>query len=166
MEYSQRKHPRLKKYDYSLPGYYYVTIHAAPDAPLLSSVGRGLAPAGAVISLTAVGEIAEQQLLALEKRYPNVMIDKYVIMPTHIHAIIRLTERMAEPGLCPTLMDLVGAYKSLTTRACNHIFHTPGQKLFQASFYETVLRNEKAYQECWRYIDANPANWLHNPEDI
>lgn len=166
MEYSQRKHPRLKKYDYSLPGYYYVTIHAVPDAPRLSKVGRGLAPAGAVISLSAVGEIAEQQLFALEKRYFNVLIDKYVIMPTHIHAIIRLTERMPEASFCPTLMDVVGAYKSLTTRACNQICHTPGRKLFQESFYDTVLRNEKAYQECWRYIDANPMNWLQNPEDI
>ncbi|MGN0978119.1 MAG: transposase [Faecousia sp.] len=166
MEYSQRKHPRLKKYDYSLPGYYYVTVHAVHDAPLLSRVGRGLAPAGAVVSLTTAGEIAERQLFALEKRYPNVLINKYVIMPTHIHVIVRLTERNAEAGSSPTLMDVIGAYKSLTTRACNQFYHTPGRKLFQESFYDTVLRNEKAYQKCWLYIDANPANWLRNPEDI
>ena len=127
----------------------------------MSSVGRGLGPAGAVTHLTQVGKIAEQQLFALEKRYPCVKIDKYVIMPNHIHAIFRLTEAAgASPR--PTLMDVVGTYKSLTTRTCNQLCGTPGRKLFQTSFYETVLRNEKAYQECWLYIHGNPAKWLEN----
>ena len=62
-------------------------------------------------------------------------------------------------------MEVVGAYKSITTRECNRIMGTPGQPLFQTSFYESVLRNEKAYQECWRYIDENPLKWALNPED-
>ena len=159
-QYPKRKHPRLKQYDYSLPGYYYVTIHAESDVPSLSSVGRGLAPAEPVVTLTMHGRIAQQQLLALEQRHSCVKVDKYVIMPNHIHAIIRLTEETAGASPRPTLMDVVGAYKSLTTRACNLADGTPGRKLFQTSFYETVLRNETAYQECWQYIDGNPGKWL------
>ena len=155
----QRKHPRLKNYDHSLPGYYYVTLRMEPHMPVLSTVGRGLAPAGPAVHLTELGRIAERQLLALEQRYFCVKIDKYVLMPNHIHAIIRLTDAAgASPR--PTLMDVVGAYKSLTTRACNLADGAPGRKLFQTSFFETVLRNEKAYQECWRYIDGNPGKWL------
>jgi len=158
-ELPKRKHPRLKEYDYSQPGYYYVTIHIAENSPHLSTVGRGLAPAEAVVRLSQWGKTAQQQLLLLEKRYSNVSIDRYVIMPTHIHAIIRLwpTE---EENAGPTLMDVISAYKSLVTRECNSKFQTPGQKMFQASFYETVLRNEAAYVECCRYIDENPLKWL------
>ena len=128
--------------------------------PALSSIGRGLAPAEPVVVLTALGRIVQQQLLALEQRYSCVQIDKYIIMPNHIHAIIRLTGETAGASPHPTLMDVVGAYKSLTTRTCNLADRTPGRKIFQTSFYESVLRNETAYQECWRYIDGNPGKWM------
>ena len=100
------------------------------------------------------------QLLELGKRYPYVMIDKYVIMPTHIHAIIRLTGGPERPVPRPDLPAIIGAFKSLTTRVINEQTQTPGRKVFQVSFYDTVLRNEQAYQECWRYIDGNPSRWL------
>lgn len=158
-EFPKRKHPRLKEYDYSQPGFYYVTIHIAENGPLLSTVGRGLAPAEAAIRLTQTGRIVYRQLLALEKRYGNVCIDRYVIMPTHVHVIVRLKETAgASPR--PTLMDVVRTYKSLVTRECNSGSKTPGRRIFQTSFYETVLRNEAAYMECCRYIDENPVKWL------
>lgn len=161
MELQKRKHPRLKEYDYAQPGYYYVTIHIEKNGPILSSIGRGLN-----VILSPIGLIVQEQLLLLEKRYPYVKIDKYVIMPTHIHAIIVLGENTAGASPRPTLLDIICAFKSLTTRACNRIFNTPGKKLFQTSFYESVLRNEQAYLECWRYIDGNPGKWLMEPEDL
>ena len=95
----------------------------------------------------------------LEKRYPYVRIDKYVIMPNHIHVIVELKEMpMAEKRA--DLMAILCAYKSLTTRQLNQMFQTPGKKWLQTSFYETVLRNESAYRECWRYIDENPMKML------
>ena len=93
-------------------------------------------------------------------------VDKYVIMPTHIHVILRLTEFTARDIQSLSLMDVIRAFKSLATRECNQVLNTPGCKLFQASFYETVLRNETAYQEAWRYIDQNPEKWFQKPEDI
>ena len=161
MELPERKHPRLKNYDYSQPGYYYVTIHTASPEIRLSSVGRGLAPAEAVIRLTRLGEIAENQLLDLQSRYSCVRLDKYVIMPTHIHAIICIENGENRPSLT----DVICAYKSLTTRIANLTFDTPGRKQFQISFFETVLRNKKAYQECWRYTEDNPQKWLVGQDD-
>ena len=155
----KRKHPRLKHYDYSQPGYYYVTIQVAGSGIVLSTVGRGLDPAAACISLTELGQIAQEQLLGLENRYDMVKIDSYVIMPTHIHAIIHLQEA-AGASPCPTLMQIIGAFKSLTTRECNQRDETPGRQVFQTSFYETVLRNDYAYLETRRYIDENPIKWL------
>ena len=75
-----RKHPRLKEYDYSQNGCYHITICTQNNQPLLSKVivGRGLAPAE--IKLSSVGKVAEEQLLALPKRYPFVNIDKYIII--------------------------------------------------------------------------------------
>ena len=69
MEYQYRKYPRLKKYDYSLPGYYYVTIHNASGAPLLSKVEPGAAHSRASVILTQAGLIAQSELLLLEKRF-------------------------------------------------------------------------------------------------
>ena len=157
MEYANRKYPRLKHYDYRLPGYYYVTIHMSENTQALSSVTQVPEPGCAAIQLTAVGEIAQAQLLELESRYPFVRIDKYVIMPTHIHAIIQLIAGELPRADLPAI---VGAYKSLTTIAINKSLHTQGKKWFQRSFYDTVLRNETAYQECWQYIDRNPAKWI------
>lgn len=156
MEYKNRKYPRLKKYDYSLPGYYYVTIHNEVNAPLLSKIEPGRIHSRAVVELSQVGMIAQNELLLLEKRYAYIKIDKYVIMPTHIHVIFRLMDGMLPR---PGLLDVVGAYKSLATRVINTTRNTPGRKQFQRSFYETVIRNETAYQSCWKYVDENPDKW-------
>ena len=160
MELPKRKHPRLKNFDYSEPGYYFVTVHCQDYNAKLSIVGRGLAPAGTQVRLTELGQIARKQLFELEKRYSYVRIDKYVVMPTHIHAIIELKQKTAGASPRPTLSDIICTYKSLTTRISNQYQHMPGRKLFQTSFYETVLRNEQAYRECWQYIDNNPTKWL------
>ena len=87
----ERKHTRLKAYDYSTSGAYFVTICTQNRRCLLSRiVGRGLAPAE--IQYTEYGRIAANQLLLLEQRYPSLKIDRYVIMPNHIHAILVLEE--------------------------------------------------------------------------
>ena len=156
MIYKNRKYPRLKDYDYSFPGYYYVTIHNESNALLLSNINPGDIHHRASVNLTQTGRIAMEELLSLEKRYEYVKVDKYVIMPTHIHAVFRLMD-----GDLPRrgLTDIVGAYKSLATRAINAKRNTPGRKQFQRSFYETVIRNEAAYCSCWEYIDGNPDRW-------
>ena len=157
----QRKHPRLKQYDYSLQGMYYVTIHLEDGAPLLSHIDS----TDHVIRLTKLGKIAWKHLHALCDRFGHVRIDKYVIMPTHIHAIIEFRGELPEGQARASLMDVVGTYKSLVTRAYNGMMDTPGRKIFQTSFYETVLRTDAAYLECWRYIDENPLKWALAPED-
>ena len=151
----QRKHPRLKQYDYSTAGAYYITICTHNRRCLLSHiVGRGLAPAE--IQHTAYGQIAKEQLFLLEKRYPFVKIEQYVIMPNHIHAILML-EEAAGASPCPTITDIVCAYKSLTTRECKQV--QPIDKLFQSSFYEHVIRGQKDYDEIAEYIQNNPKQW-------
>ncbi len=161
MEYPKRKHPRLKQYDYRLPGYYYVTIHIAQNAPILSHIRPG-----PQVCLTATGAEARRQLSALEARFPFVKLEKSVIMPTHIHMILRLTQQEPATENRPGLPLIIGVYKSLTTRSCNERDGLPGRRLFQTSFYETVIRNERQYQECWRYLEGNPSRWLVKQEAV
>ena len=88
----ERKHPRLDHFDYSRSGAYFVTICTQNRRCVLSRiVGRGLAPAEkSGIEYTRFGEIAKKQLLLLEERYSTLKLDRYVIMPNHIHVIFVL----------------------------------------------------------------------------
>ena len=141
------KSPRIPGYDYGLPNYYFVTICTHDKKCLFGKPGI----------LNRFGQFAEECLKGIPNIYPEILLDKYVIMPTHIHAIVRLDE-----GIMPRqgLTEIVGAYKSLTTRAINLVQNTPGIKQFQRSFYEAVIRSETAYQSCWKYIDGNPDQWV------
>lgn len=151
----QRKHPRLNQYDYSSPGAYFITICTENRRCLLSHiVGRGLGPAETVY--TTYGKIAKEQLFLLEERYSNLKIDRYVIMPNHIHAIFILDEAV-EINPRPTITDIVCAYKSLTTRECKKV--QPIDKMFQTSFYEHVIRGQADYDEIVEYIANNPKRW-------
>lgn len=182
MSLPYRKHPRLKGYNYSKHGYYHVIINTYKNVPILSSVGRGLAPADSCVQytslkrnaedlmgyspaelcvkLTPIGRVAEEQLFDLKKRFSYIEIDKYVIMPNHIHVIIILHRETAGASPRPTLSDIVCAYKSLVTRICNKMYNTPGRKIFQTSFYESIIRNEKGYFEVAQYINNNPLKWI------
>ena len=82
MNLPKRKSPRLKEYDYSLPGAYFVTICTKERKEILShiTVGQGLAPAGCI--MTTYGNIAKKQVELLEERYDSIKIDKYVIIRT------------------------------------------------------------------------------------
>ena len=151
----QRKHPRMKHYDYSTAGAYFITISTHNRRCLLSRVvGQGRAHAET--QNTTYGRIAEEQLFLLEKRYPSLKIDQYVIMPNHIHAIL-LLEETAGASPRPTIPDMVCAYKSMTTRECKKV--RPIDKLFQTSFYEHVIRGRKDYDEIAEYIVNNPKQW-------
>ena len=199
-----RKHPRLKEFDYSSAGGYFITICTQNRCCTLShiekymvgrglapaenteverglapaeniEVGRGLAPAENTevgrglapaipdtyqIKYTKYGKIAEQQLKLLEKRYPYVKIDQYVIMPNHIHMIMILEEDAAGASPRPTIMDIICAYKSLTTRECKKEgFHN---KLFQTSFYEHIIRDREDYETRRKYIYENPSRWYYD----
>ncbi len=162
MEFAKRKHPRLKAYDYSQSGAYFVTTNVHGGRCLLAEipVGRGLAPAEP--KLTLVGEIVRERILGIPKRYPFVSVDKYVVMPNHVHLLLSFREDAAGASPRPTLMQVVGAFKSLSARLSNQAMGIPGEKLWQDSFYESVLQSEKAYQDAWNYIDTNPAKWAED----
>ena len=156
MDLPKRKPTRLKNYDYSTNGAYFVTICSHNRKNIFCNiVGQGLAPAE--VKLSSFGIIANQEILALEKRYTNVEIDKYIIMPNHIHAIIVINNKTAGASPCPTLSDIVCAFKSFTTRKCRLI--DSKLKVWQTSFHDHIIRNENDYLKIWNYIETNPVKW-------
>ena len=103
----QRKPTRLRNYDYSQAGYYFITICTHNRKNLLSNiiVGEGLP----LPQLTIQGEIANKYILLVSKKYPSVKIDKYIIMPNHIH-IIMCIDNNGRGNPSPTTKDCVIPY--------------------------------------------------------
>ena len=156
MELPRRKPTRLKNFDYSSNGYYFVTICSHNRKNIFSKiVGQGLAPAET--ELLPYGVVVQEQLLALEKRFDGVRIDNYVIMPNHINAIVVIDKNTAGASPCPTLSDIFCAFKSLTTRMCKAVY--PIEKLFQNSFHDHIIRGERDYEKIWEYIEFNALKW-------
>ena len=161
-EIKKRKHPRLDGYDYSSDGAYFITICTQNRRCVLSHiVGRGLAPAEtSEVVLTKFGKVAEKQLITLTERFNNLTVERYVIMPNHIHAILILNGEAAGASPRPTLMDIVCAYKSLATKECKKIGFSG--KFFQSSFYEHIIRGKEDLEEIAKYIYENPTKWLYD----
>ncbi len=146
MERPQRKLPRLPGYDYATPNYYFVTICTHEKQCIFGNPNQ----------LNLLGKLIEQTLLKTSEHFPSVQIDKYVIMPNHIHAIVTIgrdgTERTSH-----TLPAVIGSFKSAASREIHK--HSPGITVWQKSFYDHIVRNDTAYQEIWQYIESNPQNW-------
>lgn len=154
-----RIHPRLKGYAYGRMGVYFVTVCVNKRHWILSEVvGRGQAPAE--VHLLPCGRLVEKELLALPVRYPSVHVDKYVIMPNHIHVLLRFGAAGASPS--PTLPQVVGAFKSLSTRAWKQELGYTEDRLWQTSYHDHIVRNEADHLAHLAYIDENPAHWTED----
>ncbi len=159
----ERKHPRLTEYDYSSNGAYFITICTQNREQCLAIVGQGLAPAEPPeIHFKTAGRIAAEQIPLLMNCFPCLHISNFVIMPNHIHLLLMLEENTAGASPRPTVSEIIGAYKSLVTRQYNMVCGRKGQKLFQTSFHDHIIRDEADYQKHWQYIDTNPARWAED----
>ena len=101
--------------------------------------------------MNALGKIAEASLLEMEEHFPGIRIDKYVIMPNHIHVIFEI----AEDGC--SLINAIGAFKSAVSRKIHKI--EPNISVWQTSFHDHVIRNQAGYEKIWNYIETNPLKW-------
>ena len=175
-----RKSSRLKGFDYDTEGAYFVTICVRDRKSILSeitmtncvvednadnsAVGEGLAPPECWVKLKPCGEIAREQLLLLETRYPNVTVTDYVIMPDHIHAIIFLAKTAGGASPSPTLNEVVCTFKSLTSRFCKKQYGV--ETLFQRSYADHIIRDKDDYETRRRYIYENPMRWKYKRDII
>ncbi|MBE6982173.1 MAG: hypothetical protein E7437_07635 [Ruminococcaceae bacterium] len=136
-----RKSPRLKGYDYKTPNYYFITVCAHNKVCYFGQPG----------DLNHLGEIAKQGLEQIPQHFPGVSLDKYIVMPNHIHAIIILNGREI------SLPTIIGQFKAFVSRKIH--LHDPDIKVWQSSFHDHVIRSEADYLRIWNYIDGNPFKW-------
>ncbi len=144
MDLPKRKSNRLENYDYGTEGAYFITLCTQNRAKILRNV---------------VGDdahiVPKEYGVIIEKYICNVPeIEKYVIMPDHIHLLIRI-ENGTMWASSPTkrVSSIIRSLKILTTKEI-------GKSIFQRSFYDHIIRNQNDYNEIWEYIDNNPTKWL------
>jgi len=143
----KRKSIRLKNYDYSQAGYYFVTICTQDKKNVLwENVG---APIGRP-PLNKIGIIIEEALYNIPKYYSNVLIDCSVIMPNHIHFILIINS--GRPMGAPTVSGMINQFKGYVTKQI-------GYSIWQKLFYEHIIRNENELKEIREYIQNNPIKW-------
>ena len=158
-KFPKRKNMRLKNYDYSQNGAYFITICSHNRECIFSEVlvGQGLCSCRP----TPIGSIIEEEIIALPTRYPHLTVDKFVIMPNHIHMIIVIDAGRQEQSPCPTttIGDIVCALKSITTKRANQCDSEKGRKVWQFRYHDHVIRSKTDYLQIWTYIDENPVRW-------
>ena len=161
MELSDRKPNRLPEYDYSQNGAYFITICTHERRKILSTiVGDGFPVP------KPCGIIAEKFIAQISEKYPSVNVDRYVIMPDHIHLLLRFELDNGTGNPSPTLGNVIGWYKYQVTKEINWQLKTQGDKFFQRSYYDHVIRNQKDYDEIWQYIENNPRKWFLDKHDL
>lgn len=160
MEPKNRKTNRLSNYDYGLPGSYFVTLcthHRLPLFEMEPIVGNG----PRAVPLPPQNLVLRKGIRETQAHFPNVNIDKFVIMPDHMHLIVTIVERQAG---C-SLPDVMQYFKSMTTNDYSRgvkagVLVPFCQKLWQKSYFDHVIRNQQDYDETWTYIENNPAKWM------
>ena len=162
MVQQKRKSPRLKDYDYSTSGAYFITICAKDRKCLFSNI-VGAIHESPENKLTQYGEFVKQIIEILPNRF-NVSIPKYVIMPNHIHLIIEFyndDEKRAireSPLQCyHSIIDKAVGF--LKMNVSKKIHKTYSGVIWQRSYHDHIIRGEKDYQKIWEYIDTNILRW-------
>ena len=149
----KRKPTAIPHYDYSQPGAYFITLCVEKRRPILGKIDSS-----AQVVLSPIGKIVTDVWYSLPQRFPcldSISQSIFVVMPDHIHGILQITAGGASPS--PTLHQILGTFKSITTIETNRLLGTPGQKLWQRSAYEHILRNQQDFDEAAGYIQGNPA---------
>ena len=182
-----RRSIRLKGYDYSKAGLYFVTICVKNRKCLFGKIENK------EMILNDAGKMVENQWFILPQRFANIQLHKYIVMPNHFHAILEIVgatlvvaqndvvaqnindnvnPKNGQPqGYAPTITankktlgDMVGAFQSITTvdyirGVKNNNWQPFDGKLWQRNYWENIIRNEQSYQRISEYIINNPSSW-------
>jgi len=158
---------RLKGYDYSHEGAYFVTICAWNRECIFGDVVDG------EMQLNGYGEVAGESWIWLSRQYGYVDIDKWVVMPNHMHGIVIINNSSRGGSrTAPTetikrksLGRLIGAFKTVSSKQINQIRKNPGVPLWQRNYYEHIIRNDDELNRIREYIVNNPAQWAEDEEN-
>lgn len=177
-----RRSIRLKGYDYTSPGAYFITVVTYQRECLFGEIVNG------EMVLNDYGRVADEFWRAIPEHFHNVELGAFVIMPNHIHGIIvitdvanvgatqRVPERVCVAPTTPSsprgpkprsIGAIVGPFKSAVSYRLNKQFNITN--IWQRNFYERIIRDDDEWNKTHLYIEANPANWtedLENPINV
>ncbi len=163
MNLPKRKSTRLKNYDYSTPGAYFITICTKNRRCIFSDISVGAIHESPVLTLKEYGKIADRIIQTLDNRF-NIEIPKYVIMPNHIHLLVVITDPVIlraireSPLRARSLLSKVIGYMKMNISKEIHKTN-PDETLWQRSFHDHIIRDQKDYERLWTYIQINPCKW-------
>ena len=166
-----RRSIRLKGYDYSQAGAYFITLCTQDRACLFGRVMNG------EMRLNDAGRMVLAEWNRLPERFPQVVLDAFVVMPNHVHGILVITDPAPTVGatvgatlvVAPTVGNIIGAFKSRVTVEYIRGVKTSGWppfrgRLWQRNYYEHIIRNERALNAIRQYIMENPRRWHRDRE--
>ena len=154
----------MSSYDYSGNGTYFITICVNNRACLLGSIGGG------AVTHSHFGEIVRAAWVEIPAHFPAAELDEFVVMPNHLHGIIRLRadaqrtvgkDDFSRPAQ-GSLAALIRAYKSFTTRTINTLQNTKGAAFWQRNYYERIIRDDDELMRTRSYIRLNPKQWFED----
>lgn len=165
-EWPQRKRLRLSSYDYSRAGAYFVTICTQNSAHLFGEI------CDETMRSNRAGEIVWDTWCALPERFPAIYLDAFVVIPNHVHGLLWLAfePRIASQEAiekATTLPDVIRVFKSISAIQVNRALGRTGVSVWQRSFYDRIVRSERALQAIRQYIRENPRRWTmdrYNPQ--
>jgi len=158
----QRKPNRLKEYNYSNNGWYFVTMCTKNRTPYFGKINNGK------MVLNEIGKIVDEYWNKIESLHKNIDLDHYVIMPNHIHGII-IIENVGDANFAsPTnktydrtkmeLSKIIQQFKRAVTIKIRNNKHDLNFQ-WQHSFYDRIIRNERELYNIRNYIRENPFKW-------
>ena len=172
MPYDSFKHHRrsirLKGYDYSQPGPYFVTICAQNRECVFGEITNNK------MVLTHLGDLVSKWWLDIPNHFPTVRIDKWIVMPNHLHGIIIIeTNRRGEvpspspsPSPSPKLGNVIAYFKYQSTKEINQKRNVSGVPLWQRNYYEHIIRDDNDLNRIRKYIEDNPQNWANDENHL
>lgn len=147
-----RQSIRLKGFDYSQDGRYFITICTHNHQALFGEIILG------EMKTNQIGSIVKEHWFQLPNRFNSIQMDAFVVMPNHIHGIISIMESLPDQ----TIGKIIGAYKSLAAnefmKLCK-IKNLSLDKLWQRNYYEHIIRDEEDFSRIVEYIENNPLKW-------
>ena len=156
-----RKSNRLKGYDYSQPGGYFITICSNKRQWMFWEVGASIARPGEVQPLSFIGKIVENAILEIPNHYSAITVDNHVVMPNHIHLLITSCPEDGRAMHAPTpdISRVIQQFKGVVTKRA-------GCPVWQKTFHDSIVRDENSYWKMYEYIDNNPYKWEEDSLNI
>ncbi len=166
-QFPDRKRIRLKGYDYTKPGYYFITINTNKKIEHIGKIRNGK------VDLNESGKIIDTVWREIPNHYSNCELDEYVIMPNHFHGIIKLNEFREGLTALPNkneypnkinhgLPEIIRGFKTFSSKTINEKIKPEQKFRWQKSYHDRIIRNERELNNVRKYILDNPINWEYD----